>query len=317
MLVNVPEFQRKNPIKTNLARQEADRVPPYVINDPTPIQALADRLSDLIEEISKSKTIDDLPDGLSIAWKLEPAAFDEIRAAADTPERHEELERRIARAFDPLIRDGVLGPNTLPQQEDGTRELRVRDAGDPPSKARRVPRERVALERIANPDAPVFKRFTASFGSPRVGEVLFGLIANRLKSAPTLSFDEKTTAAVREEARRDPRRLRHLSARRSSRRPRTADQRGTTHSPRPGTRRLQRRALTAVQRLRCAGSIAVLVAALFALIGYYIHRHEPLIALSSAGSPSCAPSWSRRSAWFDSWRCNLGTPRSSRSASWR
>lgn len=281
VLVNVAEFQRKNPIKTNLARQEADRVPPYLINKPSPIQALAERLGDLIEEISKAKSIDDLPDGLSINWKLEPSAFDELRAAADTPERHEALQRRIVRAFEPLIRDGVLGPNTLPQQEDATRELRVRDAGEPPAKSHRVPRERVALERIANPDGPVYKRFVSTFGTPRVGEVLFGLIAGRLKSSPTLSYDEKVTAMVREEARRaipDVYDVYHLRDRLVAQGQPIGEEQlillGLEHDA-------ANAALTPLERLRRAGSIAFLVSALFALIGYYVHRHEPRIARST------------------------------------
>src|SRR4028119_838813 len=80
--VNVPEFQRKNLIKTNTARQaEADKVPPFMINDPAPIKELQQSLEDLVDAIAKAPGPADLPEGLAEAWKLDASTFDDLKLA--------------------------------------------------------------------------------------------------------------------------------------------------------------------------------------------------------------------------------------------
>src|SRR4051794_31844561 len=150
--VNVPEFHRLNQKKTNAARQMVvDQVATSMINDPAPIRDLAGRLGELIVAIAEAPRLDALPEGLRNAWKLDQASFDELKAATDTPARRDALPRQVEAAFAPLVRDGVLGPDTLPRNEEASRNLSVRQAGQKPSDAHFVPRERVVPERIAQP----------------------------------------------------------------------------------------------------------------------------------------------------------------------
>ena len=124
--VNVDQFERRNLIRTNTLRQAmADQVPLAMVNDPAPIRDLAERLTDLVDAVAKAPTFDAVPETYRSQWMLTPALYDDIREASDTPERHEELARRIDQAFASLIRDGVLGPDILPRHEEGSRVLSV------------------------------------------------------------------------------------------------------------------------------------------------------------------------------------------------
>ena len=189
-------------VRTLSERQaKADQVPPSMVNDPAPIRDLADRLGDLVNAVAKSPKFDLVPESFRGQWKLTPDSFDDIREASDTPERHEDLKRRIGKAFEPLIRDGVLGPDILPRDEETSRTLSVHMVGRPPSEPRLVSRDRVMSERLDKPDGPVGKDFIASFNPPALGESLFSLIAGRLAGRPTLSFEEAYTNNLREQAR--------------------------------------------------------------------------------------------------------------------
>ena len=200
--VNVDQFQRRNMIRTNTERQaKADQVPPVMINNPEPIADLADRLDDLITTVAKSPTFDMVPESIRGQWKLTPALYDDIREASDTPERLEEIRRRIGKAFEPLIRDGVLGPDVLPRNEELSRTLSVRLATETHDQAHSIPRERVIRERLDKVDGPVGKEFIAAFNPVSLGQGLFGLIADRLPGYPTLSYDEAYTTHLRDLAR--------------------------------------------------------------------------------------------------------------------
>jgi hypothetical protein len=84
--VSVPSFQVNNQRKTLAAIQRAsDAILPIMDNDPAPIRALAQRLVDLTDAISRSADRDSLPEGIRQDWNISQTAFDELRAATDTP----------------------------------------------------------------------------------------------------------------------------------------------------------------------------------------------------------------------------------------
>jgi len=278
--VNVPEFKRLNQKKTNSERQaEVDQVPLSMVNDPAPIRDLAERLDDLIVAITKAPSLDSLPGNLRATWKLNAEAFDEIKAATDTPERRDAVHRQLTQAFVPLLRDGVLGYDTLPRHEESSRTLSVRSIGQGPEEAHEVPRERVVPERVAKPEGPVSREFVAAFSSPRLGSILFRLLAEKLAGTPTLTYEEQYTNRQREVSR-----------------DRVQDVYDTYHQGdvlvEQGQRieeeqlillRLEhetaKHMLSLGEKIRRAGSIVLIVSALFALTGYYIVRHEPQVAI--------------------------------------
>jgi putative nucleotidyltransferase with HDIG domain len=276
--VNVDEFQRLNHQKTNAERQRVvDQVAMAMINDPAPIRDLASRLVELTVAIAEAPRLEALPEGLREKWRLDQATFDELKAATDTPARRDALPRQIEAAFAPLIRDGVLGPDTLPRNEEASRNLSVRSSGQPPGEAHFVPRERVVPERVAQADGPVAQEFTTAL-PPRLGPTLFRLVADRLKGSPTLTYDEPTTTQQREAA--------HSSVKDRTDTYRKGDvlveQDQEINEEQLILLRMEHETRGATlgpgARFRRGASIVVLVAALFALVGYYILRHEPEIA---------------------------------------
>ena len=122
--VNVKEFRIRNQTKTSNERQAAaDQVPPSLVNDPGPIQELAEKLDDLTTVVAKSARLEALHENVRSAWKLTPESYLDLKAATDTPERRDNMHAQIAGAFAPLLRDGVLGPDTLPANEDSSRAV--------------------------------------------------------------------------------------------------------------------------------------------------------------------------------------------------
>src|SRR4051794_6904517 len=273
--VNVPEFHRLNQKKTNAARQMVvDQVATSMINDPAPIRDLAGRLGELVVAIAEAPRLEALPEGLRNAWKLDLATFDELKAATDTPARRDALPRQVEAAFAPLVRDGVLGPDTLPRNEEASRNLSIRSAGQKPSEAHFVPRERVVPERIAQPEGPVLQEFVTAL-PPRLGPVLFRLVADRLKGSPTLTYDEQTTTGQREQARKSVEDIPDTYRKGDV----LVEQDQEINEEQLILLRMEHETANARlglgALLRRGTSIVVLVAALFALIGYYIYRHEP------------------------------------------
>src|SRR4051794_8580096 len=276
--VNVPEFHRLNQKKTNAARQMVvDQVATSMINDPASIRDLAGRLVELTVAVVSAPRFEDLTAGLRNAWKLDRATFDELKAATDTPARRDALPRQIEAAFAPLIRDGVLGPDTLPRNEEASRNLSIRSAGQKPSEAHFVPRERVVPERIAQPEGPVLQEFVTAL-PPRLGPVLFRLVADRLKGSPTLTYDEQTTTGQREQARKSVEDIPDTYRKGDV----LVEQDQEINEEQLILLRMEHETANAQlglgALLRRGASIVVLVGALFALVGYYIHRHEPEIA---------------------------------------
>jgi putative nucleotidyltransferase with HDIG domain len=200
--VKVKEFRLRNQTKTSNERQAAaDLVDPSMVNDPAPIRELADRLDDLTVTIAKSAKFEDVAEPVRNSWKLKPEAFLDIKAATDTPQRRDNLHSQITRAFAPLIENGVLGPDALPRNEESSRTLAIHTAGQPHSESRIVPRERVVPERIVKPGSPVSHDFVSVFTTPRVGETLFALVADRIDEHPTLTYEPEVTAMLRDSAR--------------------------------------------------------------------------------------------------------------------
>lgn len=283
--VNVPRFERLNQKKTNTARQAViDLIPPSMVNDPAPIRDLAERLDDLLVTISKAPNLDALPATLRTNWKLNAEAFDEIKAATDTPERRDGVHRQIEKAFAPLLRDGVLGYDTLPRHEESSRMLSVRSLGQEPKEAHLVARERVVPERVAKLDGSVYADFKDAFTSQRLGPILFRLIAEKLAGTPTLTYEEQYTAQQRELARSGVGEVYDTYRRGDV----LVEQGQKIEEEQLILLHLEHDAAIRaahlsgkdriVARVRRAGAIVLLVAALYALVGYYIVRHEPEVA---------------------------------------
>ncbi|MBV8233355.1 MAG: HDIG domain-containing protein [Planctomycetaceae bacterium] len=277
--VSVDEFKRRNLKKTNSARQiVGDQVAPTMVNDPAPIRDLAERLDDLTVAIAKAPRLDALPASLRTTWNLTPEAFDAIKAAGDTPERRDALHRQLAQAFAPLIRDGVLRYDTLPSHEEASRILAVHAVGQPPEQARPVPRERVVPERVTTPEGPIFREFIAAFLIPSVGPALFRLVAEKLKGTATLTYEEQYTNRQRELARSRVKDVYDTYRRGDV----LVEQDQKIEEEQLILLRMEHDAANAAlglgARARRAGSVVILVAGLFALIGYYVQRHEPQIA---------------------------------------
>jgi putative nucleotidyltransferase with HDIG domain len=274
--VNVPAFQIKNQRKTNANVQEAgDRVAPLMENDPAPLRELAEQLIDLTDAIAKTPERATLPESVRAAWDLDQPTFDDLRVATDTPERRDDLKRRINDAFTPLLRDGVLGPDTLPRHEESALEVRVRD---PNGTSHLVPIDRVKPERMAKPDGPVSQEFLKAFSNSQLGTRLLGLVSGRLAGTPTLTFDERGTAAARKIARDSVRDVYDFYERGDLL---VEQDQALTEDHLVLLKRehqVANASLSPGALLRRAASVVVLVGALFALIGYYVHRHEPRIA---------------------------------------
>ena len=279
--VNVPEFRRLNQKKSNAERQEkVDKVPTSMVNNDAPIRALAERLDDLIVTVAKSPKFDALPESLRASWKLTPATFDELKAATDTPERSDTLHSLLAKAFGPLIRDGVLGYDALPKQEEGSQTLAIRTEGRGLADVHIVSRDRVVPERVSKPEGEVYQDFVAAFSgsSARVGPTLFRLVADKLAATPTLAYDSTATNAQREEARLRAEEIFDTYKRHDI----LVEQGQKIGEEQLLFLRAEHDAaiakLSLWDRARRMGSMVLLVAALYATIGYYIHRHEPQVA---------------------------------------
>jgi len=277
--VKVKEFRIRNQTKTSNERQAAaDQVPLVMINDPAPIRDLAERLDDLTVTIAKSPRFEDVDESLVSTWKLKAEAYLDIKAATDTPQRRDNLHVQIAKAFEPLLEAGVLGPGALPRNEESSRTLSIRNVGEPADEARIFPRERVVPERIVKPDGPVAREFIAAFTPSRVGETLFQLVADRLDGRPTLTFDQEETARLRELARDavaeryDPYREGQV----------LVEQGQAIGEEQLILLRMEHDAaiaeLTFAEKFQRALGVLALVSSLFILAGFYVARHERRIA---------------------------------------
>ncbi|MHB1555898.1 MAG: HD family phosphohydrolase [Isosphaeraceae bacterium] len=273
--VNVKDFRVRNQTKTSNERQlAAEQVAPAMINDPAPVLELAARLDDLVSVIAKASRIEEVKEAVRSAWKLKSEDFARIKAAVKTPADREAMHAAILSAFQPLARDGILGASTLPPSEESSRTLSVRPKGEPPSRAREVPRDRVIPERMTKPEGVICQEFRASFASPEVGQTLFSLVADKFDGTSTLTYQAEETAAAREDARLAV--ADHYDT--YSHGDVLAEQGDTIGEEQLSLLRLEHEKsveiLTLGDRLRRALGILALVVALFALTGYYAVRHE-------------------------------------------
>jgi len=280
--VRVDSFQRKDFAKTDNERvAKADRIDPILANDPAPLRELANELVDLVEAVAavpKGQGIESLPGNIAGPWDaLDKSTFEDIRNAADTPDRRVELHRKVASAFAPIFRDGILGPVALPRAEESRPTLAIRSAaGAPP---RTVSKDYVLPERVRRPDGAVAKAFAAAFSPPELGRKLFGLVAERLVSLPTLKYEEEATVAARAAARSRVKDLYETFRKGDV----LVAQGQQIQADQLALLRLEHdRAIaeaSPLDRLRRGGSVLVLVAALFALVGEYVRRHEQRLSV--------------------------------------
>ncbi|WZP00506.1 HDIG domain-containing protein [Isosphaeraceae bacterium EP7] len=276
--VNVEKFERRNQMRANTERQmEADKVPPAMVNDPSPIRDLADQLEDFVDAVAAADSLDSLPPAVQQAWKPTEVSFRLIKDALAKPGAREGLTGRLARAFAPAVRDGVLGPEALPRTEEASRTLSIRDAGAAAGPPRPVPRERVGPERMARLDGPLAREFAAAFDDPALGHALFGLVAPRFAGIPTLTFDGPLTEQLREAARNSVRDVYDIYRRGDV----LVEQDQEIGEEQIILLRMEHdKAVSEMPPwaiLRRAGSAVVMVASLFALVGYYVHRNEPAV----------------------------------------
>ena len=277
--VNVKEFRIRNQTKTSNERQAAaDKVPPSMVNDPAPIKDLADRLDDLTVTIAKSGRFEDVPEPVRSAWKLKPETYLDIKAATATPQRRDNLHGQLQKGFLPLLENGVLGPEALPRNEESSSMLAIHNVGQPWSASRLVPRERVVPERIVKPGGPAQHDFVSAFTTPRTGEVLFQLVADRIDSRSTLTHEPEVTARLRDEAR--SRVNEHFDT--FTKGDVLVEQGQAIGEEQLILLRMEHEAaqsaLSLGERAGRAVGILGLVAALFLLTGYYVFWHEPRIA---------------------------------------
>ncbi len=198
--VNVKEFRIRNQTKTSNERQAAaDQVPPSMVNDPAQILDLADRLDDLTVTIAKAARFEDLREHRQ--GGLEAPARGLRRDQGGR--RH--ARRSATRCTRRSPRRSGRSPATASSAPARCRPTKNRAAPCRSARrasrrtcARAVPRDRVIPERMAKPDGAVYQEFCAAFASPRIGQVLFGLIADKFDGTPTLTFEAEATAAARE-----------------------------------------------------------------------------------------------------------------------
>ncbi|MGO9601731.1 MAG: HD family phosphohydrolase [Isosphaeraceae bacterium] len=277
--VRVKEFRIRNQTKTSNERQAAaDKVPPSMQNDPAPIKDLANRLDDLTVTIARSSRFENVPETVRTAWKLRPESYLDIKAATDTPQRRDNLHAQLRKAFVPLLQDGVLGPEALPRNEDASPLLAVHGIGDPPAASHLVERDRVVPERIVKTEGPVYRDFVAAFTAPRIGEVLFQLVADRVDGRPTLTYEPEVTARLRDQARSQVEERYDTFSRGDV----LVEQGQSIGEEQLILLRMEheqaRKSLSLMERVRRGLGILGLVAALFLLTGYYVYWHEPKIA---------------------------------------
>jgi putative nucleotidyltransferase with HDIG domain len=286
--VSVPSFKVKNQRKTIAEiQQAADRVLPILDNDPAPIGELAERLLDLADAVAKAPDLMALPENARASWGLDVATFDELRAASDTPERRDDLRRRILLAFDPLRDHGILGPDTLPPQEEAALGAEIHPVKTDARPGKTEPPnlvgiDRIKPERVVKPDGPVARDFIAVFPNAQLGQRLFHLIDEKLAATPTLSYNEHATSVARKTARDSVRDVYDSYERGNL----LVEQDTPITEDHLELLRMEHRQANVNQasaaRIRRAAAVLVLVGALFALIGYYIHRHEPRLGGSLA-----------------------------------
>ncbi len=242
------------------------------------LKDLADRLDDLTVTIAKSTRFEDVPETVRATWKLKPETYLDIKAATDTPQRRDNLHAQIGTAFTLLVQNGVLGPEALPRNEESSRTLAIHAVGEPHSASHLVPREFVVPERIVKPEGPVYRQFVSAFTTPRTGETLFQLMADRIDARPTLTYEPEITTMLRDQARNAV--AEHFDT--YSKGDVLVEQGQPIGEEQLILLRMEHEAatsfLTIGDKARRALGVLALVASLFLLSGYFVYSHERRIA---------------------------------------
>ena len=202
--VKVREFKVRNQTKTSNERQAAaDKVPPSMVNDPTPIKDLADRLDDLTVTIAKTKRFEEVPETVRTSWKLKPESYLDIKAATDTPQRRDNLHAQLSKAVRAAAGQWRSGPGgTAPQR--GSQSLAGDSSGGRAhrSASRLVARERVVPERIVKPGRHGLQRLRIGLHHAPAGrDACSSSWPTGSTAGPTLSYEPEVTARLRDEAR--------------------------------------------------------------------------------------------------------------------
>lgn len=276
VLVNVESFRHRDPVKTNSERAaRAEAITPLLTNDPEPIHEIEEQLVDLVDAVARERQREALDRELIQAWKLDETAFLDIRTAVDSPERREEVLRQIDQAFVPLAANGVLGPDTLPKEEQSRPRVRVHQRGEPLDAWRVVERDLIMQERILKPDGAVARQFAGAFTNPQLGQRFFSLVVERLVSTPTLTFEEKLTKQERDAASSSV----QVAYRDYQRGDVLVNQGEVITNDHINVLKIEHETaksqLTWVDWARRGGSVVVIVASLFALVGYSLARSAP------------------------------------------
>jgi len=201
--LNVDEIQRRNILRSNAVRQvREDGVAPRMIHDPKPIENLIKSLEDLGAAAGKVNLVEELPPSAIQTWgMISKELFENLREANDVPERRDQFARELREAFNPILREGILGSAPLPRIDQNATQFAIRLENEPEQRSRIVTRDKVSPERLSRQESEFASHFVSSFRPPELGQRLFDLIDDKLAGVPTLSYDERETLRAREQAR--------------------------------------------------------------------------------------------------------------------
>ncbi|MBV8487149.1 MAG: HDIG domain-containing protein, partial [Planctomycetaceae bacterium] len=176
-----------------------------------------------------------------------------------------------------LARRRARTRNPSPQRGCQPASGRAQHRG-PPSASHLVERDRVVPERIVKTDGPVHRDFVAAFTAPRIGEVLFQLVADRIDERPTLTYEPEVTARLRDQARSKVEERYDTFSRGDV----LVEQGQSIGEEQLILLRMEheqaRESLSLMDRVRRGLGVLGLVAALFLLTSHYVYWHEPKIA---------------------------------------
>lgn len=278
--LKVDEVQRRNILRSNALRQiSEDGVAPRMTHDPKPIEDLIKSLEDLGAAAGRVHQVELLPADQIRTWgMISKDLFENLRAANDLPDRRDQFARELRTAFEPVLKDGVLGSAPLPRVYQNATQFAIRTENEPESRTRIVTRDNVSPDRLSRQESEFANHFRSSFQQPELGQRLYELIDDKLAGAPTLTYDEQETLQAREKARSevqdifDPFKRGDLIAQQNQ--PidaETLDLLRLEHE-----RSIEQ--LTASDIFeRWIAAIALCIS-LYALLGYYLARNEPRLS---------------------------------------
>jgi hypothetical protein len=270
-------FQKIDVAQTDYRRDlAAEAVPPICTHDPKPVDDLQQSLRHLFDTIAASKP-DELPAVLATEWRLKSETIATLHSAVAAPESRKVVDRALDQALQPLRSQGVLDLSAQPSEAAIGKMIQVVGPSDPAP----FPVEVSAVDRpaLTQPDGPLFGRIRSAVSSAEVAAALVHLIVTGSERMPgTLTYDPAATARARDAARQSVAEL--------------------VSDYKPGTKLVDQDQIIDEEKLdllrrehaaslaqwkpadvwRRTGSLAGLVAALYALAWYYVMRFEPRAA---------------------------------------